>query len=274
MSGAERIFDAITNVRSDYVDEAGDYRFVRRHRWTVPAEWRRYAALAACLALIVGGTFALSQVRMGSSGGDGWNGSSGSANGGAVSGDSAGGGWDANTALPPEGAEPGDAAPPPTGPAVGEPPSGEWSYGSGGPVALAQKIPALTAEGAAECVTAARTLTLTFFEDGSVRSEDRYVLSNTGAEGCAMTLRWDGAELVDWSRNMEVLEDDAHRLGIPDGCTAELVLESAAVPADGVLTVEEPQGFAVTESTVSIVNRQWMEERGITVTLGDTAIDP
>ena len=58
MSGAERIFDAITNVRSDYVDEAGDYRFVRRHRWTVAAEWRRYAALAACLALIVGGTFA------------------------------------------------------------------------------------------------------------------------------------------------------------------------------------------------------------------------
>ena len=65
MTGAEQIFDAITQVRDDYVDAAGDYRFARR-RWTVPAAWRQYAALAACLVLIVGGVFALSQVRMGS----------------------------------------------------------------------------------------------------------------------------------------------------------------------------------------------------------------
>ena len=54
MTGAEQIFDAITQVRDDYVDAAGDYRFARR-RWTVPAAWRQYAALAACLVLIVGG---------------------------------------------------------------------------------------------------------------------------------------------------------------------------------------------------------------------------
>ena len=272
MSGADRLFDAITEVRGDYIDAAGDCRFVRRR--TLPAAWRQYAAVAACLALIVGGVFALSQVRMGGSdGGNGWSGSAD--NGGGA----AGGGWNGSTASPPGSAEPGDAAPP-TGPAGEDPPSGEGSYGSEVPAALAQKIPALTAEGETEHVTAARTLTLTFSEDHRiVRAEDRYVLTNTGAEGCTVTLRCDGVELVDWSGDMEMeweYEDNIGRgrLVLPAGCTAEWVLESAVVPVDGVLTVEEPQGFAVTESTVTIVNRQWMEERGITVMLGGEGIDP
>lgn len=266
MTGAERIFDAITDVRGDYVDAAGDYRFARRHP-AVPAAWRQYAALAACLVLIVGGAFALSRVRMGGSGGDaggGWT--SGSANGGS---DNGGDGSDWNGAPPPGtagGSEPGDGAPPPLGGTVeGDPPSGEEAP---------RGVTALRAEGETESVSVLRELTLTFREDGTVLAEDRYVLTNTGTEDVTVTLRWGAAALVSCSRNAEILEDNAYRVAIPDGCTAELVLESVAVPADGVLTVEEPQGFAALESTVSIVNRQWMEERGVTVMLGDTVLDP
>ena len=63
---AEILFDAVTGIRPELVERALDAPIRRR------PVWRRYAALAACLALIVGGAFALSQVRMGSSGGDGW----------------------------------------------------------------------------------------------------------------------------------------------------------------------------------------------------------
>jgi len=44
---AEILFDAITGIREDLVEEAQDYVFRRRVRW------RRFAGLAACLALAV-----------------------------------------------------------------------------------------------------------------------------------------------------------------------------------------------------------------------------
>ena len=49
MRGAEKLFDAITEVREDLVEEALDYRFQAKK--AVP--WQRYAKWAACLALVV-----------------------------------------------------------------------------------------------------------------------------------------------------------------------------------------------------------------------------
>ena len=40
---AERLFDAITLLKEDLVEEAQDYRFRKR-----PAVWRRVGSLAAC----------------------------------------------------------------------------------------------------------------------------------------------------------------------------------------------------------------------------------
>lgn len=47
-SKAEILFDAITGIREELVEEAQNHVFRRR-----PARWRRYAPLAACLALVV-----------------------------------------------------------------------------------------------------------------------------------------------------------------------------------------------------------------------------
>ena len=44
---AEILFDAVTNIREELVEEAQDYVFRRR------TTWRRYMPLAACLALVV-----------------------------------------------------------------------------------------------------------------------------------------------------------------------------------------------------------------------------
>lgn len=49
VSGGEKLFDAITGVREDLVEEALDYRFARP-----AAHWQRMAALAACLLFVVG----------------------------------------------------------------------------------------------------------------------------------------------------------------------------------------------------------------------------
>lgn len=49
MNKAEKLFDAITDVRDDLIDAAQTYRFKRR----VPL-WKRYGSLAACLILLLG----------------------------------------------------------------------------------------------------------------------------------------------------------------------------------------------------------------------------
>lgn len=262
MTGAEQIFDAITQVRDDYVDAAGDYRFARR-RWTVPAAWRQYAALAACLVLIVGGVFALSQVRMGSMG----NGSGGWADGGANGGSS----WNGNTAPPPEGCEPGDAAPPPTGPDLGDPPSGEgsgcesvphWDCADG-----AVPAPVLETEG----VTVTREVTLMFHESAPTWVKDRYILT-AGESGGQVTAHYDGPAFLRWSGDAVELEDGTFAL--PAGGTAEVVIRTEVVTAGSVLSLVEPEGLTPEDTTVIIASRQWMEERGITVMLGDTVLDP
>lgn len=48
MRKSELIFDAITNIREELVEQALDYRFVRR-----ASQWRRYLSAAACIALVV-----------------------------------------------------------------------------------------------------------------------------------------------------------------------------------------------------------------------------
>lgn len=48
MREAEILYDAITGIRETIVEEAQDYRFQKR-----APQWRRYAGLAACLALVV-----------------------------------------------------------------------------------------------------------------------------------------------------------------------------------------------------------------------------
>jgi len=57
MSKAEKLFEAITDVRDDLVEDALDHRFVRR-----PPLWQRYGGLVACLAIVLG---ALTLFRMG-----------------------------------------------------------------------------------------------------------------------------------------------------------------------------------------------------------------
>lgn len=98
MNKAEVLFDAITGLREELVEEALNHRFRRRVRW------ERYAGLAACLALAVCvGWFGL-MIAGGGMGGAGKSSDNGfsasSSTGGEVSGD---------TAPPPLGSEAGDA---------------------------------------------------------------------------------------------------------------------------------------------------------------------
>lgn len=63
MRQEETIFDAITGIREELVEEAQEYRFRRRK-----PVWTRYGQMAACLALAAAlcfGIYGLSQVRMG-----------------------------------------------------------------------------------------------------------------------------------------------------------------------------------------------------------------
>ena len=73
---AEILFDAITAVREDLIEAAQNYVFHKK-----PSAWRRYAALAACLVVVVGLGFGA--VRLGLLGGMGGSGSntSGAADG-------------------------------------------------------------------------------------------------------------------------------------------------------------------------------------------------
>lgn len=58
----EKLFEAIGGIKDRLVDEASEHRFVKK----IP--WRRWVALAAAFALVVGlGSFGLSRLRMGSS---------------------------------------------------------------------------------------------------------------------------------------------------------------------------------------------------------------
>ncbi len=73
MNKAEILFDAITNVRPELIEEAHAYRFRRRTaRWAVP----RLAA-AACIALLVTAVWWSGFFAMGGSAGDNYSGGSG-----------------------------------------------------------------------------------------------------------------------------------------------------------------------------------------------------
>ena len=63
MKKAELLFDAITNIRPDLVEEALDYRFRK-----AKGQLQRFVALAACLALLIGvGVTSLRFMGMGGS---------------------------------------------------------------------------------------------------------------------------------------------------------------------------------------------------------------
>lgn len=266
MTGAERIFDAITDVCSDYVDAAGDFRFSRRR--SLPAALRRYGALAACLALILGGALALSQVRMGgmAGGNTGWSG--GTDGGGWVFDSAAGGG---NTASAPEGCEPGDALPP-AEPDAGAPPSGEGggdmcggSFPCWDSAAGAVPVPAIQAEGAA----ATREITLCFREDGAVEVKDRYLFT-AGADGGRVSVRYDGPGRLSQARNT----DGGWQVSLAAGDVWEITVSTCTDALEGVLPLAEPEGVAEENTTVIVEGRRWMEARGVAVMLGDTPLDP
>ena len=115
MSGAEKLFDAITEVREDLVEEALDYRFPQKK----PIPWQRYVPLAACLALVVCIGYLAANLRMGGMNAAGNDGSNGTAAGDAAdAGDSTGAapedGNTADGAMPPPndaGGGTGEAAP-------------------------------------------------------------------------------------------------------------------------------------------------------------------
>ena len=62
---AERLFDAITLLKEDLVEEAQNYRFRKR-----PAVWRRVGSLAACLVLLASLSLLALPRGCGSSGGN------------------------------------------------------------------------------------------------------------------------------------------------------------------------------------------------------------
>ena len=99
MSGAEKLFDAVTEIRDDLIEEAQRYVFPERK---IP--YRRIAAMAACLVVIVGLTAAMRSgiFRMGSNSSDG------------MSGDTNGAGWidGSEDADRDENAATGESAPP------------------------------------------------------------------------------------------------------------------------------------------------------------------
>ena len=224
MSGAEKLFDAITEVREDLIDEALDYRFARRKA----IHWQRYAALAACLALVVCIGYLAANLRMGGMNAAGNDGSNGAAAGDAAdAGDSTGAApEDGNTA---DGGT-GEAAP---------------AHGS--------TVPALSLAEEDSGVTAVRTLTLEFASDGAVYATDVYTLTNAGTEPVTVTLTFDGAD-VSCTVDGTAVENGAHVSLLRAGAGAEVVLHSTAAVEDGMLALASPENLTVAESVLVLQN--------------------
>ena len=234
MSGAEKLFDAITEVREELIDEALDYRFVRKKA----IHWQRYAALAACLALVVCIGYLAANLRMG-----GMNAASNDGSNGAAAGDAADAG-DSTGAAPEDGNTADGAMPPPNDAGGG---TGEAAPAHG------STVPALSLAEEDSGVTAVRTLTLEFASDGAVYATDVYTLTNAGTESVTVTLTFDGAD-VSCTVDGTAVESGAHVSLLKAGGGAEVVLHSTAAVEDGMLALASPENLTVAESVLMLQN--------------------
>ena len=235
MRGAEKLFDAITEVREDLVEEALDYRFQAKK--AVP--WQRYAKWAACLALVVciGYLAANLDLRMGgmnsAAGNSGSNGAAGETTGDTA--DDAGDSDLTTGAGAPEDSD-GSAAPGDS--------SGSESGTVGGSV-----VPALSLAEEDSGVTAVRTLVLTFYQDGTAIATDYYTLTNSGETAVTVTLCYEGAGVRACLLNGEEISSGT-ALTLESGETAEVVLDSSMTLTDDPLTLALPENLEVTEATL------------------------
>ena len=238
MSGAEKFFDAITEVREDLLEEALDYRFTKRK--AIP--WQRYAGLAACLALVVCIGYLAANLRMGGMDAAAGN-STGSGNGTVTDGADAGGDT-ADGAAPEDSDTTGDSAMPPPNDAGGAGESG---------AAIGSAVPALSLAEAVEGITAERTLTLEFAPDGTVYATDVYTLANAGTEPVTVALAFDDAAASCTVDGVSV-EDGAHVSLLKAGASAEIVLRSKAAVEGDTLALDSPVNLTVAEASLVLQN--------------------
>ena len=240
MRGAEKLFDAITEVREDLVEEALDYRFQAKK--AVP--WQRYAKWAACLALVVciGYLAANLDLRMGGMNSAAGNSGSNSA-AGETTGDTADDAGDSDLttgAGAPEDSD-GSAAPGDS--------SGSESGTVGGSV-----VPALSLAEEDSGVTAVRTLALEFYQDGTAIATDYYTLTNSGETAVTVTLGYEGTGVRAYLLDGEEISSGT-ALTLESGETAEVVLDSAVTPEDNTLTLATPGNLEVPEATLHLINQ-------------------
>ena len=238
MRGAEKLFDAITEVREDLVEETLDYRFVARRN--IP--WQRYAGLAACLALVVCIGYLAANLRMGgmnaATGNGGSNGAAGETTGDTA--DDAGDSDLTTGAGAPEDSD-GSAAPGDS--------SGSESGTVGGSV-----VPALSLAEEDSGITAVRTLALEFYQDGTAIAADYYTLTNSGEAAVTVTLCYEGTGVRACLLDGEEISSGT-ALTLESGETAEVVLDSAVTPEDNTLTLATPGNLEVPEATLHLINQ-------------------
>ena len=238
MRGAEKLFDAITEVREDLVEEALDYRFQAKK--AVP--WQRYAKWAACLALVVciGYLAANLDLRMGGmNSAAGNSGSNGAA--GETTGDTADDAGDSDLT---------------TGAGAPEDSDGSAAPGDGGEseAAGSSVVPALSLAEEDSGVTAVRTLALEFYQDGTAIATDYYTLTNSGEAAVTVTLCYEGAGVRACLLDGEEISSGT-ALTLESGETAEVVLDSAVTPEDNTLTLATPGNLEVPEATLHLINQ-------------------
>ena len=231
MMGAEKFYDAITEVREDLVEEALDYRFPQKK----PIPWQRYVPLAACLALVVCIGYLAANLRMGGMNTAGGNDASDNS---AASGESTGDAADG--ALPGDGTT-ADGAPPP--------PNDMGSDGGDSGGAVAGSVPALGLAAEVEGLTAVRELTLEFAGDGTVYATDVYTLTNAGTEPVTAALAFDGEE-VSCTVDGAAVESGAHVSLLNAGESAEIVLRSKAAVEGDTLALDSPVNLTVAEAAL------------------------
>ena len=238
MRGAEKLFDAITEVREDLVEEALDYRFQAKK--AVP--WQRYAKWAACLALVVciGYLAANLDLRMGGmNSAAGNSGSNGAA--GETTGDTADDAGDSDLT---------------TGAGAPEDSDGSAAPGDGGEseAAGSSVVPALSLAEEDSGVTAVRTLVLTFYQDGTAIATDYYTLTNSGEAAVTVTLCYEGTGVRACLLDGEEISSGT-ALTLESGETAEVALDSAVTPEDNTLTLATPGNLEVPEATLHLINQ-------------------
>ena len=238
MTGAEKLFDAITAVRGDLVEEALDYRFQAKK--AVP--WQRYAKWAACLALVVciGYLAANLDLRMGGMNSAAGNSGSNSA-AGETTGDTADDAGDSDLT---------------TGAGAPEDSDGSAAPGDGGEseAAGSSVVPALSLAEEDSSITAVRTLALEFYQDGTAIATDYYTLTNSGEAAVTVTLCYEGAGVRACLLDGEEISSGT-ALTLESGETAEVVLDSAVTPEDNTLTLATPGNLEVPEATLHLINQ-------------------